>query len=395
LLAAVDRSRLNGHDLVTVMKAQARQAAHLQAELLATMAEMAYCPEGGPQSAVERKDEPGEFAADEIRAALAPTRRSAEGELDLAMRLRERLPEVWETLHCGDIDVRRARVIVDGTDHLDQTTARQVAEHTLEGAGELTTGQLRALIRRLCIDTDPEDAAQRFEHSVSDRRVYAEPDLDGTATLLGLQLPPNRVSGVMRRINRIAQSLRGPAEGRTMDQLRADIYLDLLEGNHHTRSSRDRAVVDIRVDLETLAGLADTAGEIGGWGPVIADVARQVTADQPDAEWRVGVTDGTGRVVWDGVTRRRPTTAQTRYVQARHQTCIFPGCRIPARDCDLDHRQPWADGGPTSRNNLAPLCRHDHTVKTSPGWHLQRLPTGDYQWTSALNHIYVTAGVPP
>ena len=59
LLAAVDRSRLNGHDLVTVTKAQARQAAHLQAELLATMAEMAYCPEGGPQSVLNARTSRG------------------------------------------------------------------------------------------------------------------------------------------------------------------------------------------------------------------------------------------------------------------------------------------------------------------------------------------------
>jgi hypothetical protein len=154
-------------------------------------------------------------------------------------------------------------------------------------------------------------------------------------------------------------------------------------------------VVDIRVDLETLAGLADRAGEIPGWGPVIADIARQVTADQPHAQWRTSVTNDTGQVIWDGVTRRRPTTTQTRSLHARHQTCVFPGCRMPARDCDLDHRQPWAEGGPTTADNLAPLCRHDHHVKTNPAWHLQTTPNNNHQWTTPLGHTYTTTQVPP
>jgi hypothetical protein len=412
-LSAVDRDRLNGHDLVIVMQALARQVAHVQAELMATMVEVAYCPEGDAESQVVRDNRVAEFAADEIRAALRFTRRAAEAELDLAIRLKERLPAVWESVHGGDIDVRRARVIADGTDHLAVGAARSVAERALDGAGELTTGQLRALTRRLCIDADPEDAQERYETGVRDRRVFAEPDPDGTATVVGLQLPPDRVNAAMQRINRIAQTFRGPHEGRTMDQLRADVYLDLLTGTHSVRRSRQpgrrgmnrnvaasrrsgrRGVVDIHVDLETLVGLADRAGEIAGWGPVIADIARQVTADQQDAEWRATVIDDTGRVTWNGTTRRRPTAAQARHVQARHQTCIFPGCRMPATECDLDHRQPFAEGGPTSSRNLAPLCRHDHSVKHSPGWQLQLSAADDYTWTSPLGHQYTAAGVPP
>ena len=40
---------------------------------------------------------------------------------------------------------------------------------------------------------------------------------------------------------------------------------------------------------------------------------------------------------------------------------------MPAADCDLDHRQPWAYGGATTVDNLAPLGRHDHQVRHS-GW---------------------------
>ena len=59
VLGSVDRSRLNGHDLVWLLRAQARQIAHLQAQQLATMVEISYCPPGDASSPVERDEAPG------------------------------------------------------------------------------------------------------------------------------------------------------------------------------------------------------------------------------------------------------------------------------------------------------------------------------------------------
>ena len=46
-------------------------------------------------------------------------------------------------------------------------------------------------------------------------------------------------------------------------------------------------------------------------------------------------------------------------------------------------------------HNLAPLCRHHHQTKDDGGWKLQRLPNGDYQWTSPLSHNYTRRRGPP
>jgi hypothetical protein len=155
-------------------------------------------------------------------------------------------------------------------------------------------------------------------------------------------------------------------------------------------------VVDIQVNLETLTRLSDDPGELAGFGPVIADIARQVTEQQQNAEWRFTVTDAdTGQTIHNGITRRRPTSGMRRHVEARNRTCIFPGCRMPAIGCDLDHRIPWAQGGPTSTDNFAPLCRHDHIIKDRLGWKHRALPNGDHQWTSRLGHTYTTSGQPP
>lgn len=91
--------------------------------------------------------------------------------------------------------------------------------------------------------------------------------------------------------------------------------------------------------------------------------------------------------------RRRPTAAQIREIHALHPTCTFPGCQIPAEDCDLDHIIPWAKGGPTTTPNIGPKCRHDHILKDH-GW-LHRYQNGLNIRTSPLGHTYITTGQSP
>ena len=78
----------------------------------------------------------------------------------------------------------------------------------LEAATRLTTGQLGALIRRVCVQADPDDATTRYGEAVEGRRMVVEPTVDGTAHLFGLDLPPDRVQAAMRRITDLAQSLK-------------------------------------------------------------------------------------------------------------------------------------------------------------------------------------------
>ena len=402
-LSAIDVDELTGYDRIVVLRAHQRMASHYTAHVYADMASVADVLADENEKPVWTLD----AAAAEIRAALTLTRRAADAELAFALELEERLPRVAQTLRAGVIDVRRAKTIVYQTTHLPPDTARAVVDRIIDRAPDLTTGQLAARLRRLCIDADPDEAQRRYEDAVAERRVVAEPTDSGTANLLGLDLPPHRVAAVTRRVNRIARSLRSPSESRTMDQLRADVLLDLLTGRHGRRrrssdgttagGGNDRAVVDIVVDLETLTRLADHPGELAGYGPVIADIARQTVHDQADAEWRYTITDpDTGIPVADGITQRRPTIAQRRTVESRDRTCVFPGCRMPAVDCDLDHRIAWSEGGPTHVFNLAPACRHDHViVKHGAGWTYRRLPNGDHRWTSRLGHTYITGGEKP
>lgn len=383
MLAAIDERDISAEDRVVVMRARQRLASHYAAGVYSDMAAISdamHDLDGDYQAAHES-------AAAEIRVALRLTRRSAESELNLALDLRQRLPAIHRLLAEGLIDRPRARVIADGTSHLTPAAAQQVAAAIIDDAPNLTTGQIRAKLRRLCIDHDPDDAHDRYAHAARQRRVISEPNPDGTAHLLGLDLPPDRVQAATDHINRLAKQLRREGETRSMDQLRADVFLDLLAG----RETATGGTAHIRVDLTTLLELNESAGDLAGYGPVIADIARQVTSRA--AEWHYTVTHAPGGETHSGRTRRRPTTAQQRAIRSGHATCVFPGCRMPSVQSDLDHRIRYADGGATEPDNLAPLCRHDHRIKES-GWSYEPVGNGAHRWTTRLGHTYTTGPSP-
>jgi hypothetical protein len=390
-LDGLDRDTLAGDELVSVLIAHRRLAAHYMAQSYRDIAAV-----GGALSDLgDEYHHTVEHTAAEIGAALCLTRRSAESETHLAMELTQRLPRVLQALLAGDIDVRRAQVLVQGTDHLPIAAARGIVEGILDEATRFTTGQLAARLRRRCIEYDPQAAEERYRRTLEDRRVYATPTPEGTANLLGLDLPPERVMAFTRYLTKTAQGLRRNGDKRTMDQLRADIYLDILGGTHHPPNAAHGGV-HLKVDLTTLAGLDDQPGELAGYGPIVADIARQIADHQHSSRWSYIVTDPHSRdITHTGTTRRRPTTPQQRHLEAHYPTCVFPGCRMPSVDCDIDHTTPHADGGCAHNHNLAPLCRHHHRIRHQTPWNYHRHTNGNHTWTTPLGRTYTTNGRSP
>ena len=260
---------------------------------------------------------------------------------------------------------------------------------------------MAARIRRLAITVDPDQAKKRYEQGVEERRVVSEANPDGTANLGGYQLPVIPANQAMSRIDQTAHQLKASGDPRSLDQIRADLFLELLNGGSLPREEakpdkgqgRNRGVTHIRAELSTLLELDQNPGEIPGWGPVIADITRQIISEQSDAEWRYHITTPDGIPI-TGTTRkrpgkRRPNAAQKRQIQAETPECVWPTCRIGSVQCDLDHNLPWTENGPTEVENLAPLCRHHHVIKHN-GWTITQIQPGIITITSPLGHTYTT-----
>ncbi len=396
ILSSVDPSKLNGHDAVRLMKAWARLSSHGEAGKYEAMAEVVFSAPGDADSGVFRLSEQVDYAEVEIAAALSYTRTTSRKELCRAVSLSEGLVRVRDRLSSGDIDVARMRVLDDALGHLPSDTVDTVLDQVLDDAAELTTGQLRARVGRLVMVADPDGAESSFQEGLDDRHVATVSNPDHTANFGIYSAPPDRVAAARAHIEQLARRLRVPGEERSLDQLRADVALDLLTGScdHQEHDCCGGGRVNVTITAETLAGLSNEPAELDGFGPVIAEIGRKTVMENLDGEWVFTATDQAGNIA-TGTLARRPTTAQRRYLEAVYPTCVMVGCRQPAYQCDLDHRKPRAESGATHTDNLEPLCRHHHMVRHHTQWKLERLPNGDHQWTSPLGHTYIKRRGPP
>src|SRR5690606_34231945 len=111
----------------------------------------------------------------------------------------------------------------------------------------------------------------------------------------------------------------GKGEKRRLDQLRADILLDLLSGADPTVPAAQggagaltpatprQGTVNVTVELDTLLCLNDHPGELAGFGPIVADVARDLLEQQASRlTWRMSITKD-GRFISEHRMHRKPT----------------------------------------------------------------------------------------
>lgn len=418
VLAGINLAAVANNELLPMLRAQSRQAAHEQARLLAVVAEVSRAKLTFDDREVARLPHPHPYCADEVRAALAWSRRAAEHETGLAEHTVHGLPLVFEAFLAGEIDKPKVRVF---SEHLGcgltDAQVQRICAVIVPLAGRLTTGQIAARLRRMILAIDPRHYERRYRKALRDRCVIGFITGDGTATISVSGLSPAEVAAALERIDLLAMAARRAGHPSTLDQIRVDIVAGLLDGtlhhldrdaiityliahrsaaddapvghpeagppgadgqagasqmtsgdtdgrpggaspdtdgrpdagaadgssqpggatdqdptDHHDTDHHDitagsgrtvpadptigggesgredqRVGVEVRVELSTLLGHDEHPGEIPGWGPITAQHARDTVARQRRAEWRFAVTDDGGRLVFDGLTRRRPS----------------------------------------------------------------------------------------
>lgn len=330
----------------------------------------------------------------EVSAAMRWSSATTDNRLREAGLLSSRFPETLSALARGEVSWVQAAALAKITSNLDDDKARAVQDRVLPRISEQVPATTRAALRRAVIDVDPRGAAERHAVAATRRRVELRAEDDGMATLsLHTTAPTARAI-----LTTVDQHCANPAKDdpRTADQRRADVFAELLLSSVGVRAGAARqgveipALVTVIVPLDTLIGASESPGELVGDGPITAAEARELACGQ-DVIWQRLITTPDGMAVYADPTKYRPTAATRRYVQALNRTCTFPGCRMPAIRSDLDHMESFDHenpecGGPTSCDNLHPVCRHHHNEKTNGNWHVERIDDV-VVWTSLVTGI--------
>jgi hypothetical protein len=337
-----------------------------------------------------------EYLPDTVAAELRWSARYAETRLNEAHALVTRLPATLAELAAGRLNYRKAAAVVEATNGLPADVAATVETRVLPRADGQTVGELRRTLRRAVLRADPAGAEVRHARARAGRAVELWPGYDGMAELRAV-LPAEDAVTVWTALDALAAGPRPPGDTRGVAARRADALTGLAAAalNDPQLPRRHRAPVRVvlQITAPALLGLRDDPGELVGYGPIPAGVARRL-AD--DAEFQRLVTDPvSGAALAAGSTTYRPRLELGEMVIIRDGSCRFPGCLQPARRCHLDHNVPFAAGGATDEINLAALCEHHHQLKHHVGWTLTRNPDGTHTWTTLTGRRYTTSPADP
>ncbi|QHF23268.1 DUF222 domain-containing protein [Rathayibacter sp. VKM Ac-2804] len=333
-----------------------------------------------------------------IRAELAVTLGVSEREvsrrLETARMLMEHLPLTRALLRDSRILWEVGESICKTASSLPETSRSALDERAADAALTMTTTQLRRALSRWREELHEQPRVERHARAREDRAVWVTPDVDGMATLC-VYAPAPAVFGAYNRLRRISRTLRDEGDPRTLQQLSADAAVDLLcdgdiAGTTPNSEHRPdptfvpgvRAEVRLTLAASTAVGLDDAPADLDGYGPVPADVARELI--RTGASFTRVLTDpDTGAVTSVGRTWRVPPPQMRLHLQLRDQTCRFPGCTRTASTAEADHSLEWRNGGETSLENLVSLCTSHHHVRHGEQWSYKRVDDhGTLEWTS-------------
>ncbi|MEO6944633.1 MAG: DUF222 domain-containing protein [Lacisediminihabitans sp.] len=163
----------------------------------------------------------------ELGAALRMPERTIEALLHESESLVHELPATLVALTDGTISYRHAQILVGQTATLEPEAIAELETRSLRFAATLTASKFDRKVRDIRERLNPESITQRHTKARNDRAVEFSGDRDGMAWLNVLMSAPDAVA-IYTRLTNIAVSLQCPAEKRTLTQLRADVFRDLL-----------------------------------------------------------------------------------------------------------------------------------------------------------------------
>ena len=402
----------------------AAEAARVRA--LARAGELARELAAGKPSRVREHDMALRSVAATIGVPARVSDRSMQRQIGDAERLAERYPGTLEARAQGEITRQHVYAIQDAAADLPDEVIPAFEAEALERCRRDTVGRVKAELEILAQRMHPRSFVERHASARERRDITTRALPDGMSSLL-LVAPTPVIAGIDDRMNQMATvvidvrnaakaAVGSPADDdaripadilatdiRTRAQIRADIAADILltgspfadptvTGDGPGTLGAIRAKIQVVVPALSLLkpegdenGHAEPA-DLVGYSPIDAETARAI-AEACDTWWERLVTHPvTGQVLHTNGYQR--TAAIDRHLRARDRHCRFPGCRLPAIRCEVDHTIDHALGGKTDVCNLAHLCQRHHSMKQFAGWKVRQLEGGILEWTSPVGTTY-------
>jgi hypothetical protein len=345
--------------LSDVVRWRARAEAY-ELEAMLEYRDAEYARTADVEPALKRKIERSAIAM-----TIAESTHLSEGQvflrLSTADTVRDKTPSVWDAFGDGLIDFARVRDIAAAVDQLQREESVFRLDQTVIGyAVDHTGAELRQWLRRFIRRIEADLAVERAEQERKNRHVSVK-HTDDSMAWLNAYLPSHEAAAIEARLRAEARRPHDPDDDRTVGQREADLLVAWCLDSAAV-SSAISANIAVTVGADVLAGANPGFAEAadGSWAVPAGWIDDVIAAGS--TFWHRMITDPVDDVLAHEYLGRFAPDILDVALQFLHGTCQAPGCMVPAGRCDIDHRIPYPDG-PTTADNLGPLCRRHHSMK--------------------------------
>ncbi|QLD11402.1 HNH endonuclease signature motif containing protein [Microbacterium oleivorans] len=391
-----------------------------EVRVLAAAGQLAERQTAGASERVKAHEMALRSIAAELAGVFVATDRTLQRRIDEARDLVENYPATMVAWEEGLLVRGHVLVIQDAGAIVPREVRAEFERQAIDLCQGETPNRVRERLRMLAERLHPRPFTERHREAAAGRCVRVQPGADGMSDVVAT-VPTVIAEGIVDRLTQQAREIvhardrAGATEPidppgssftddeRTIDQVRADVFSDLLLAGTPSLDPTDtgdgngtlgaiRAKVQVVVSALTLAGQDEHPADLVGRSPIDAATARALAGENTGWD-RLLTHPVTGTVLeCDTYT---PTAAMKRLLRARDRHCRFPGCRQPAIRCENDHTIAASHGGPTHLHNLANLCTRHHHTKHHTRWRVRQLPGGTLTWTSPTGRTYQDNAPPP
>ncbi|RNL81376.1 HNH endonuclease [Nocardioides marmorisolisilvae] len=315
--------------------------------------------------------------------------------LSLARYLAKDLPHTKAAFDTGRISEWRATLIARETSCLEREHRATVDELVAADAEALSARGDREIVatcRREAARLDAAAVAARRRRAESERRVSIRPAPDAMVYLTAL-LPVAQGVGVFAALKAAADRAVGVGEATSVGNAMADELVRRATGRDNV--SAQPVAVRLTMSADALLGHADDPAFLDDYGPIPAEAARALVADNLDAGlkvWlkRLFVRPEAGALISMDSKGRYFPKALAEFIELRDRWCRNSYCGAPIRN--LDHVTPHSQGGATSVENGQGLCADCNQSKEAAGFSSRTVP-GDrhsVELVTPTGHSYQT-----
>jgi hypothetical protein len=279
------------------------------------------------------------------------------------------LPDPTDPARPATVRPAQGRVIVETLEKAPSSVpvdVLEVAEEQLVGlARDRDPRELAAVGRDVLarLDTDGAEPAEDDAHAKRSLRLR---QVDGGVKFSGF-LPGASGEQLTTQIHALSKphkTVDGDRDPRSLDERRADALAVILDAAAGNPDYPGIPHLTVTIDFDDLkAGTAGAVGELFFGGNLSAAAVRLLACDAAVLPIVLG---GDSQPLDVGTEQRFVNRYIRRALNKRDKGCVV--CKAPPWMCHAHHVQHWADGGPTSLQNLALLCAAHHRAVHAGQW---------------------------